>query len=305
MSFATLKRALQGISAINITPFAHDTLKVREDLLRENIQFLKDHNMNVIVPNGNTGEFYSLTLEESHKVNSIVIDEVQGQCQVVAGVGYDEQTAINMAQSAEALGADGVMIHQPPHPYISGEGLVDYYGSIAQSVNIGVVLYLRQPLLSGQEINQLKKYENIVGVKHAYTDLQKFGELVKTFNDWDAVWVCGSAEAWAPFYYAAGAKGFTSGLVNVEPELSRNLLKALNDNDRDHVLDLWYKIKPFEDMRNGRNSSYNVSVVKEAMKLKGMNPGTVRPPINELTKDNKSEVNKILENWASTVSTRS
>ena len=87
-------------------------------------------------------------------------------------------------------------------------------------------------------------------MKYAVNDLQRFGDLTaNTPTDVKITWVCGTAEGWAPFLFAAGATGFTSGLVNVAPHLSFKMFSALQSGDRKRTLQIWKDIKPFEDLR--------------------------------------------------------
>ena len=49
------------------------------------------------------------------------------------------------------------------------------------------------------------------------------------------IWVGGLAEVWAPSFYAVGARGFTSGLINVWPERSVAINRALEVGDFDQA----------------------------------------------------------------------
>ena len=44
-------------------------------------------------------------------------------------------------------------------------------------------------------------------------------------------WTGGLAEVWAPTFYAVGARGFTSGLINIWPERSVAINTALEEGD--------------------------------------------------------------------------
>ncbi len=111
---------------------------------------------------------------------------------------------------------------------------------------------------------------NVVGVKYAVGDVVRFAALVETFRAGDVAWVCGLAEPWAPFFWVAGATGFTSGLANVDPALSLEMLRCLRDGDYDGAMGVWRSVKPFEDLRARRNSANNVPVVKEALAQLGL-----------------------------------
>ena len=312
MGFNTLKQRLKGISAINVTPFTGTNNEVNRACLRQNIRYLLNNDIDVIVPCGNTGEFYSMTVEESQRVIETTVDEVKRHASkqkddkdgkdkdtasVVAGVGYDHQTAIALSEFAQEAGADGIMIHQPVHPYLTEDGLVSYYQQIASSVDLGVILYVKSNVLTERGFDQLQETNNIVGIKYALPDPITFAELTQKYRHWEIIWVCGLAESWAPFFYQAGGQGFTSGLVNVAPEKSTALLKALRAGKTQDILELWLDIKPFEDLRAKYDNGNNVTVVKEAMNLAGFECGQVRPPISPLQAHDLEVLKTILNKW--------
>lgn len=291
-----LKERLEGISAINITPFTQ-TNELNESLLRKNIRSLLDADFKVIVPCGNTGEFYSLTLEECERVVEIALDEIKDEASALVGVGYDVNTAIKQSLFAQKHGADGVMIHQPINPHVTEDGLVDYYTRIANAIDIGVVLYVKSDVLTVRGYRELMKLDNIVGIKYSLPNPLMFAEVLESLKNWNITWVCGLAESWAPFFYRAGGKGFTSGLVNVAPEKSKEMLEALRADDSEKIMKIWQEIKAFENLRAKYRDGNNVTVVKTAMNLVDDNYGTVRPPVNPLNDEDMKALKDILSSW--------
>jgi 4-hydroxy-tetrahydrodipicolinate synthase len=75
-----------------------------------------------------------------------------------------------------------------------------------------------------------------------------------------------------------GARGFTSGLVNVFPERSHAIHKALESGDYATARTLIDEIAPFEALRTKYNNGANVTVVKEALGMLGTDVGPVRVP---------------------------
>lgn len=72
-----------------------------------------------------------------------------GGVSILAGVGFDTATAIEMAEFAAKQGAHAVMVHQPVHPYRSDEGWVAYHKAIADAVpHLGIVPYVRDALIA-------------------------------------------------------------------------------------------------------------------------------------------------------------
>ena len=94
-------------------------------------------------------------------------------------------------------------------------------------------------------------------------DPERFAGLVAAAPD--LAWVCGVAEAWAVPFWAAGAIGFTSGIANVAPERSLEVLDALKADDVARAEVLVDRLRPIEQLRAGRGDANNVAVIKAAM----------------------------------------
>jgi 4-hydroxy-tetrahydrodipicolinate synthase len=189
------------------------------------------------------------------------------------------------------------MVHYPADPYISDAGLLNYYDALAANVDGVVVLYVRGRGFSASVLDRVVQQENVAAVKYALPDVLAFGDLAGRYGD-VVVPICGLAELWAPFFWLVGARGFSSGLVNLAPELSIELLDALRADDLNAAMEVWRLIAPFERLRTRNASSLNVSVVKEAMALVGLiDQGTVRPPISALQAEERAELEAVLATW--------
>jgi 4-hydroxy-tetrahydrodipicolinate synthase len=188
------------------------------------------------------------------------------------------------------------MIHQPVHPYQSADGWVAYHTAIADALpNLGIVCYVRDPNVTAAMLAHLAERPNVVGVKYAVANPLQFASIVSAVGPDRLAWICGLAEGWAPFFWPGGAVGFTSGLVNVETSFSFELLRSLRAGDYNLAMDVWRRVKPFEDLRARRNAANNVPVVKEAMAQLGICGRTVRPTITEVPEAERVEVAALLQ----------
>lgn len=299
MDLSPLKAALADVVAIPVTPFAEDgsiDTTVHRALLRR----LLDGGVRIVTPNGNTGEFYALTPDERRTVTELTIDEAGGRATVLVGVGHDVPTAVAAAEHAREAGAEMVMVHQPVHPYVSQDGWVDYHRSIAEAVpELGVVPYIRNPLLAGERLAELADdCPNVIGVKYAVPDAARFGAFARDAGLERFVWVAGLAELYAPSYFATGATGFTSGLVNVAPGVSLTMLEALRAGDYAAAMKVWEQIRRFEELRADRQSANNVTVVKEALASLGLCRREVRAPSRILPEAQRAEVVNQVAGWS-------
>ncbi|MGW1588804.1 dihydrodipicolinate synthase family protein [Streptomyces sp. NPDC002386] len=299
VTFETQRAALADVVAIPVTPFAEDG-SVERDTHRALLRRLLDGGITTIASNGNTGEFYALTPEERRLVTELTMDEVGGRAVVLVGVGHDLPTAIDSARHARDLGAAMVMVHQPVHPYVSSAGWVDYHRAIAESVpELGVVPYIRDERLAGARLAELAdQCPNVMGVKYAVPDAARFAGFARDAGLDRFVWVAGLAEPYAPSYFSAGASGFTSGLVNVAPAVSRDMIEALRAGDFPGAMKVWEQIRRFEELRAAHGNANNVSVVKEALAALGLCRRDVRPPSRPLPADERAEVAAIAGGWS-------
>ncbi|WP_018922021.1 dihydrodipicolinate synthase family protein [Salsuginibacillus kocurii] len=289
---------LATINAISMLPFHNESKDIHWEGLRQNINFLLDNDTEVIIPNGNTGEFYTLTVEEAKEVTREVVNLVNGQATVVAGVGYSVDTAIELGKAAEDDGADCVMIHQPVHPFITDQGAVSYFKKIIEALDIPSVIYFKDPHLSDDVLTELASLEKLVGVKYAVNDVPRITKLIRqTPAEHNIAWICGTAEKWAPFFHFAGTVGFTSGLINVHPEKSQQMLRAMRDGDTESMWMAWEDALAFEELRAKYNNGNNVVVIKETMEQLGMIGGVPREPVGPLNEQDKREVAAIIEGW--------
>jgi 4-hydroxy-tetrahydrodipicolinate synthase len=298
MKLSEIRAGLRTVVAIPVAPFSEEGA-LDWTCYRRLIIRMVQGGIRAVTPNGNTTEFYSLTSMEHRRLMEETVLGVEDSRQpalILAGVGFDTQTAIEMTYLAQVMGAQAVMVHQPVHPYRSDEGWIAYHQAIADSApTVGIVPYVRDPSISGATIRRLaERCPNFVGIKYAVGNPPLFAKIVNEVGSERLAWICGIAESWAPFFWVGGAQGFTSGLVNLSPRFSLAMQSALEASDYPGAMHIWARVKPFEDLRGRRDNANNVSAVKEAMTQLGLCGRTVRPPISELPENERAEVSHIL-----------
>jgi 4-hydroxy-tetrahydrodipicolinate synthase len=292
------RAALAGVVAIPVTPFGADG-GIDWDRHGALLRRLVGGGIRTVTPNGNTGEFYTLAPTEARRATENTVKEVGDRATVIVGVGLDTASAIDAAVHARECGAHMVMIHQPVHPYISGEGWTEYHRTVADAVpELGVVLYVRDSRISGEQIARLGELcPNVIGVKYSVADPVRFASVAHDAGRERFVWVAGLAELSAPGYFSVGATGFTSGLANVAPGISSELYGLLAAGDVKAALEIWDLIRPFEELRAADSAADNVSVVKEALAQLGLCRREVRPPSRVVPRAVRDQIEVILAGW--------
>ena len=272
-----LAKSLTGISGILVTPFDG-----KGDIAPERQKPIVDRaitaGVQILTANGNTGEFYSLTTDEAVEVVEAAAGHVAGRVPLVAGVGRSIRDACRLAEASVRAGASALMIHQPPDPFVAPRGVYDYIRRVRDAgQGLPLILYLRNDIIGTDVIAEICGLDGVTGVKWATPNPMKLKAAMAAAPN-HVVWVGGLAEVWAPAFYAVGARGFTSGLINVWPERSVAISNALECGDYAAASALIDNMQVFEDIRAEDQGGANVSGVKAALAMMGEDVGAARPP---------------------------
>ncbi len=273
----TVRKALTGISGVPVTPYNSDG-SIDAAKLKILIEGLANAGVHNLMAAGNTGEFFTLTMDEVRGVHAATIQAAAGKSLVSAAVGRSLSEAKALAKDAISAGADAIMGHHPMDPFAGPSYQAGYFLELADFSTVPVIAYVRSDSFSVADFRKLALHPNIAGIKFASSNLMLLSEVIRATADAPAIWVCGLAEGWAPAFYAMGARGFTSGLVNVFPERSHAIHKALEGGDYAAARSLIDPIAGFEALRTKYNNGANVTVVKEALGMLGSDVGPVRLP---------------------------
>jgi 4-hydroxy-tetrahydrodipicolinate synthase len=292
-----LRSALTGISGILVTPFDADD-KVAPSRLTPIIDRAIRAGVHILVANGNTGEFYGLTTAEAETMVRSVAEQIGGRVPLLGGVGRSIGDACTLARVSREAGASALMVHQPPDPFVSPRGVVDYVERIAGAGGgLPLMLYLRNDGIGLDTIETLCRLEGVAGVKWASPTPLRLAEAIRRSN-LEIVWVGGLAETWAPPLCAVGARGFTSGLINVWPEHSVAIHAALEAGNYPKANQLIDVMLAFEEIRAEEQNGTNVTAVKAALQLIGDDCGPTRPPSAwPLTESQMARLRKLLAAW--------
>lgn len=290
-----IRKALTGISGVPVTPYAADG-SVDTTKLSALIARLATAGVHNLMAAGNTGEFFTLSLDEVRLVHRTTIEAADKKALVSAAVGRSLTEAKALARDAIAAGADAIMGHHPMDPFAGPSYQAKYFLELAEASTVPVIAYVRSDTFAVADFRKLALHPNIAGIKFASGNLMLLAEVIRATKDAPAIWVCGLAEGWAPAFYAMGARGFTSGLVNVFPERSHAIHQALEDGDFARARGLIDDIAGFEAMRTKYLNGANVTVVKEALGMLGTDVGPVRiPGVESLSDTERADLRTIVE----------
>lgn len=285
----------KGSAVALVTPFTKDN-KVNFDKLAELIEYHIENKTDAIVSCGTTGEATTMSDEEILSVLEFTVKKVNGRIPVIAGTGSNNTMhSVELSQKAEALGVDGLLIITPYYNKANKSGLKKHFVTIAESVNIPIILYNvpgRTCMnISPALIAELAQVPNIVAVKEASGDLGQVAEIASLVPEDFAIY-SGNDDSIVPLL-SLGGHGVISVLANVCPRETHDLVeKYLNgdvEGSRKIQLDL-------DALIAALFIEVNPIPVKTAMNLLGFEVGDLRLPLDNMDPANLEILKKELIN---------
>lgn len=292
-----VRKAVRGISGVHVTAWDADG-EADWALTGRIVKRIAEAGIHNIVSAGNTGEFYPMTADEVVRSHAVAAEAAAGKALVTAGIGRSLREAVSTGKLAAKAGCDAVMVHHPLDPFAAPHSQADYIVAIAEALTIPVIAYIRSDAIGLKDLARVATHANVAGVKFASSNMMLLAECVRATEGTSANWICGLAEGWAAPFYALGARGFTSGLINVAPERSLAVWKALEAGDYETAREQVSAIAGFETLRTKYGNGANVTVVKEALGMLGTDVGPVRlPGLPELNEAERKELRTIIAGW--------
>jgi len=216
---------------------------------------------------------------------------------VIAHTGaFDTATTIELTQHAREAGAFGAGVVTPGFYTLDDDALFAHFEAVAKAVKGFPILMYNIPgcaknTLSPKLILKLAtEVENIVGLKDSTGDMAALNQVLAGAPG--GFHVINGVDEYTFQALIAGAKGLVSSTANVVPEL---FLAIFNNVKRGNLKKAWQTQIELGRLcrlfQAGRMAAY----YKEGLRLRGFDPGYVRPPLRELTAREKKTLAKGLE----------
>ena len=165
---------LGSILTAMVTPFDADG-NVDEDAAVALMHHLVEHGSDGLVICGTTGEASTLDDEEHLGMIRLAVEEMRGECTIVAGVGSnDTRHAIHLTERATEIGPDALLHVNPYYNRPSRRGIVRHYEEVCRATDLPIVVY-NIPQRTGSDmpndlLAELAQLDNIFAVKQANAD---------------------------------------------------------------------------------------------------------------------------------------
>lgn len=279
----------KGAGVAIVTPMK-DNFDINYDKLEELIDQQIEGGTDAIIIAGTTGESATLTMEEHRDVIKAAIDFTKHRVPVVAGTGSNcTRTAIQLSQEAQEAGADGLLIVTPYYNKATQAGLISHYSQIADSTKCPIIMY-NVPgrtgcnLLPETVAELVRSRENIVGLKEATGNMAQAAKTM-SLTDGKLDMYSGEDGLVVPLM-SLGAVGVISVWSNVAPAKVHNMCDSFFKGDLETARKLQLEALPLID---ALFSEVNPIPVKKALNLMGMEVGSLRAPLGEMSEE-KAEV---------------
>ncbi|MBT2442359.1 5-dehydro-4-deoxyglucarate dehydratase [Streptomyces sp. ISL-36] len=296
---APLADRLDGLLFFPVTAFGPDGT-VDLDTFRTHVRDGIEAGAAAVFACCGTGEFHALTPEEFRACVAAAVEEAAGRVPVLAGAGYGTALAIQYARLAEEAGADGLLA-MPPYLVVADQaGLLRHYTALAAATSLDVIVYQRDnAILTPETAVALARTEGIIGLKDGLGDLDLMQRIVSAvraeglgllyFNGLPTAELTGLA------YRGIGVTLYSSAVFCFAPDIALAFHRALASGDDatvERLIDGFYR--PLVELR-AKGRGYAVSLVKAAVRMRGLDVGEVRPPLSEPAPEHLKELATVIE----------
>ena len=286
------KLPFTGSAVAIITPF--NGYETNYEELGRLIEWHIENKTDAIVICGTTGEASTMPDPEHLEAIKYTCEKAAGRIAVIAGTGSNETAhAVKLSKAAEEYGADGLLHVTPYYNKTTQKGLIEHFTTIANAVNIPIILY-NVPSRTGMTITidtlkELAKVENIVAIKEASGDI---GFAAKIAAEIPELYIYSGNDDMIVPIMSLGGKGVISVLANVMPRETHDMCQAYLDGDCEKARDLQLG---YLDLINDLFIEVNPIPVKTAMRLMGWNAGNLRLPLAEMEDKNLAKLRDSLK----------
>lgn len=279
-----------GSGVAVVTPFNADE-SVNYNKLDELLDYHCNHKTDSIIICGTTGESSTLSEEEHMEVVKFAIDRVKGRVPVIAGTGSNSTyTTIQMSKEAVEDGADGLLLVTPYYNKCTQRGLIEHYKMVAKEAKAPIILYSvasRTGLnIAPETVAELyRDVENIVAVKEASGNISQVAKIMN-LTDGKIDLYSGNDDQIVPLL-SLGGKGVISVLANIAPEYTHDICEKFFAGDVAGSCKMQLDVLPLVEKLF---CEVNPIPVKKACNLMGMEVGSLRMPLTEMTEENAAKL---------------
>ena len=282
-----------GSGVALVTPMTKDGVDF--DKLAELIEFHIANKTDALIVCGTTGEASTMPDDEHKEVMRRSVEIAAGRIPIIVGTGSNDTAhAVDFSQYAEKVGADGVLVVTPYYNKTTQHGLYIHTKTIADSINIPIILY-NVPSRTGlgftvETLKKLDEIPNINAIKEASGDI---GFMAEIAAETDLVIYSGNDDMIVPCL-SLGGKGVISVMANIAPRETHDICEKYFNGDTDGSRDMFLK---YLKLARTLFIEVNPVPVKTAMNLLGYNVSIFRLPLCDMLPENLVKLENVLTEY--------
>lgn len=300
------RATMKGIWAAGLMPFKQD-LAIDEDGFRGNIDhWIEDLKIDGFFIAGKQGEFFSMSIDERKRSFDLAVDACAGRAQTIMSCSdQNMDVVIDLAKHAQKCGADYVVVHAPVLHFFKqqDETLLNYYRTIADKVDIGIALWSHPDsgyLMSPGLCNKLADIENVVAIKYSvprpmYKELNALaGDRILVSTASEEEWLDNILELDWQLYLCSSPPYLIQTKHDTRMRQYTDLAFAGKAEEARRIRDSLDPVRAA--LKDTRPAEKPHSHQKYWQELLGQTGGRVRPPLLELTEDEKRVTRAAFDN---------
>lgn len=296
---------MRGIWAAALNPFNED-LSFDEKGLRSNIRhWIDDLDIKGLFIAGKQGEYFSMSLEERKRNFEIAVDECGGGAGTIMSVSDQNfDTVFELAKHAQDCGADYVVVHAPVLSFVHdrGEVLYQYYKSLCDRLDIGIAMWSHPDagyLMEPEECARIAELPNIVAIKYSvpremYVRLSTMvGDKIQVSTSSEDEWMDNIEELGWKLYLCSSPPYH---LQTTNDKRMHEYTQLAFEGKFEEARRVCDSLNPVRDaIKRTRPSDKPQAFGKYWQELLGQVGGHVRPPMLELTAEEKRNIREAFE----------
>lgn len=289
----------EGTYVAMVTPFDKDG-NIDEEGFRSNINYLIEKGVSGLVGAGTTGESATLSHPEHREIIEMLVDEVDGRVETIAGTGSNSTSeALELTQFAQDAGADAALVITPYYNKPQQHALIEHYRTLSDNSDIPIIAY-NVPSRTGinmdvETIVEIAKIDNIDAVKEASGSVDKVSDIYRALTheglEDDFNILSGEDSLTLPIM-AVGGTGVISASANIDASRMVLMVDSILNDDYDRAFELHYEML---ELIRALFIESNPVPVKTAMGLMGLPSGPLRQPLVPMKDENLEILKKALK----------
>lgn len=284
----------EGIFPAVLTPFTKEG-EIDFEMFAINTEAQIKAGVHGIILAGTLGEASALETEEKFELLKYAKKITQGRIPVILNLSENTtKNAVNFAQKAKQLGADGLMLLPPMRYKADSREVVEYFKAVATATDLPILIY-NNPVDYGiyvtlEMFEELIEYPTIQAVKESTRDLANVTRMINRFGK--RIKILGGVDTICLETLMLGADGLVAGLVDAFPNETMAMYNYVKANEYDKAIAIYRWFMPLLELDIHPKL---IQYIKLAATAEGISSPYVRAPRLELHGKEAERIQKIIE----------